>query len=225
MGIFINMIYITYIYLVENCYGDPNKVYIGKTKNPKSRKNNHKRKFGKKINYTIIDQINSLYIKDWKPLETFWIQQFRVWGFELVNINKEGGTGPNFHTKETRLKMIKPKSEIVKNKIRNSLLGNKHIEHKKGLDHGNYGKLKSDETKQKMKGIKKPGVSLSRQQRCSPNKGKGKSILQYDSQNNFIKEWNNAREASLNINVTYQMIGHVLKNRSKTAGGFIWKYK
>ena len=41
MGIFINMINITYIYLVENCYGDPNKVYIGKTKN--SRKTQHQK--------------------------------------------------------------------------------------------------------------------------------------------------------------------------------------
>jgi hypothetical protein len=216
------MMNVTHIYLVENCYGDPNKVYIGKTKN--NRKNNHRKTFGEQIIYTLIDHVNSWKYEDWKFLETYWIQQFKVWGFEIMNKN-EGGNGPNFHTKETRLKMMKPKLEIVKNKIRNSLLGNKHIEHKKGSSHGNYGKLKSDETKQKMKGIKKLGVSLSRQQRCSPNKGKGKPILQYDSQNNFIQEWSSAREASLNINTTHQMINHVLKNRSKTAGGFVWRYK
>lgn len=37
----------TYIYLVENCYGDPNKVYIGKTKN--SRFLPHKKTYGEKI--------------------------------------------------------------------------------------------------------------------------------------------------------------------------------
>ena len=45
-----------YIYLVENCYNDPNKVYIGKTKS--SRKSDHKRKFGDKIVYTVIDETN-----------------------------------------------------------------------------------------------------------------------------------------------------------------------
>ena len=48
----------TKIYLVENCYGDLNKVYIGKTKN--SRENNHKNTYGDQIIYTIIDEIPSL---------------------------------------------------------------------------------------------------------------------------------------------------------------------
>jgi hypothetical protein len=35
---------ITYIYLVENCYDDPTKIYIGKTKT--SRKGSHRKKYG-----------------------------------------------------------------------------------------------------------------------------------------------------------------------------------
>ena len=80
---------ITYIYLVENCFGDPNKVYIGKTKT--TRKSNHEKTYGNKINYTIIDKINSLNHKDWKPLECYWIEQFRQWGFDVQNKNKGGG--------------------------------------------------------------------------------------------------------------------------------------
>jgi predicted GIY-YIG superfamily endonuclease len=38
----------TYIYLVEKCYGDVNKVYIGKSVNPQSRKNQHLKKYGRK---------------------------------------------------------------------------------------------------------------------------------------------------------------------------------
>jgi hypothetical protein len=107
----------TKIYLVENCYGDPNKVYIGKTKN--SRKNDHERTYGRNIIYTIIDEINSLDRKDWKPLESYWIEQFRQWGFDIVNIQKKGGSGPEFVT------------EYTKNKIREGNLGKK----KPGVSH------------------------------------------------------------------------------------------
>ena len=44
------MMNITRIYLVENCDGDMNKVYIGKNKKGcDSRKSTHKRTFGKEI--------------------------------------------------------------------------------------------------------------------------------------------------------------------------------
>ena len=58
----------TKIYLVENCYDDPNKVYIGKTIN--STIGPHKRTYGKNITYTIIDEIYSLDHKLLKPLES-----------------------------------------------------------------------------------------------------------------------------------------------------------
>jgi uncharacterized protein YlaI len=90
----------TYIYLVENCFGDPNSVYIGKTKN--SRKNNHKRTYGNCITYTIIDEINSLDSKIWKPIETMWIQTFILWGFNVLNIRKEGGGGSSEWTDEQK---------------------------------------------------------------------------------------------------------------------------
>jgi hypothetical protein len=93
---------ITKIYLVTNCYGNPNKVYIGKTKN--NRKNGHSIKFGKQIVYTEVDYINSLDHNDWKPLENFWIQYLRFLGFEVLNQN-EGGGGPQFVTNEIKLKI------------------------------------------------------------------------------------------------------------------------
>ena len=66
---------ITKIYLVTNCFGNPNKIYIGKTKG--SRKNDHKKTYGQNINYDYIDEVNSLSREDWEPLETFWINYFR----------------------------------------------------------------------------------------------------------------------------------------------------
>lgn len=81
----------TYIYLVEKCYGDENKVYIGKSINPQSRRQNHKRKYGRGILFNIVDEIESHTSKDWKPLEAFYIQYFKFLGFEVLNQNEGGG--------------------------------------------------------------------------------------------------------------------------------------
>ena len=54
------MIHITYIYLITNIDNDPNKVYIGKANIPKYRKHYHNSKFGYQIEYSEIDEINSL---------------------------------------------------------------------------------------------------------------------------------------------------------------------
>jgi hypothetical protein len=92
----------TFIYLVTNCYGDSNKVYIGKTKT--TRIHQHKKTYGNLINYIIIDEINSTSSKDWKPLECYWIEQFRQWGFDIQNKNSGGG-GPSIYSSETRFQM------------------------------------------------------------------------------------------------------------------------
>jgi len=120
---------ITKIYLVTNCYGDPNKVYIGKTINDK-RKKDHIKNFGKDIIYSYIDEVYSLYSEDWKPLECFWIEYFRFLGFNIQNKNKGGG-GVNFCKQETKDKIRQsnsgkvygPKSDEIKLKISNKLKG------------------------------------------------------------------------------------------------------
>jgi hypothetical protein len=97
---------ITYIYILENIHNNPNLVYVGKTKNPHNRKQNHIAKYGPNIIYTIIDQINTLDRDVWKPIESYWMEQFKQWGFELENKN-EGGSGVSFHTEETKDKLVK----------------------------------------------------------------------------------------------------------------------
>lgn len=106
------MINITSIYLIEGIDNSPNKVYIGKTKNPKNRKRAHKTKYGHHIIYSVIDEINSLERKDWEPLESYWIQQFIAWGFEVVNKNKGGG-GVEFRTQKTTDLLIPKLNKIV----------------------------------------------------------------------------------------------------------------
>ena len=126
----------TYIYLVENCYNDPNKVYIGKTKN--SRKTNHKKTYGHDIKYTIIDQVDSLNKKDWEPLETFWINYFKFLGFKLMNIRQKGGGGVEFCSEDT------------KKKISKALKG------RKNTWHNNKPWIYTEEQKQKMRKSRRP---------------------------------------------------------------------
>lgn len=211
------------IYVVINCYNNPNWVYIGKTKN--SRKNDHKKIYGDQIEYFYIDKIKSLEHKDWEPLETFWIEYFKFLGFKLMNKRKKGGSGPDFHTFETRIKMSKPKpnsggknkskpgtSESLKGKPRPDVrerfkgkpLNQEHVSNLKS------GHLKKDKTFYKsdiwLKNIKKP-------------------ILQYDLKGNFIKEWFSIREASIFLKINESSISQHLGGKQKTSGGYIWKFK
>lgn len=52
-----------------------------------------------------------------------------------------------------------------------------------------------------------------------------KSINQYDLEGNFIKTWEKAIDAEKELKIDRRNILDVLKNRKKTSGGFIWKYK
>jgi hypothetical protein len=199
----------TKIYLVTNCYGNgDHDIYIGKTKN--SRKNDHKFHFGSQIEYSEIDEIDSLDKKHWKPLETYWINQFKAWGFNVLNEN-EGGGGPINH-KENSKKMIGEKvSKKLKNRI--SPMKNKHHTEQTKL-------LQSEKNKGKLKGRISPrkGVILSEEIKEKLNK----KVLQIDPQtNNIIKVWGSIKQAIITLNA--KGISNVINGRSKTCVGFYWK--
>jgi group I intron endonuclease len=200
----------TYIYLVENCYGDPNKVYIGKTKNSKTRELNHKIKYGNQITYTEIDNINSLDRKEWEPLETYWIEQFKTWGFDVVNVRKKGGSGVEFHTLETRQKLRKPKPEQHKQKMK--------------------GRKFSKETCDKISKAKKGTIYSDDRNKKISEKLKGRKVdwnkklpvLQYDLEGNFIKEWPSITDTA---RAGFSFVIGVLRGTQKTASGYKWEYK
>jgi hypothetical protein len=113
----------TKIYLVRGCYGNWNNVYIGKTIN-KSRENDHKRKYGKDIDFEILEEIKGTDKKLWIPRETYWIQYYNDLGFIVLNKQNKGGSGVEYHTKETIIK-IKEWRKENKHRLR------KDIENKK----------------------------------------------------------------------------------------------
>jgi len=93
------MIHTVYIYFLH--IGDGVPFYIGKTKDPKTRQRNHKRKKNNKnIKLEVLDEIEE---KTWKYWERYWIGQFKQWGFILTNKNNGGG-GTTHHTFESKSK-------------------------------------------------------------------------------------------------------------------------
>jgi hypothetical protein len=77
----------------------------------------------------------------------------------------------------------------------------------------------------------KKGIKMSKE--SSEKKSKSmmgvmnKCILQYDLQDNFIKEWSSISEAYLSLNkkITNGCINLACKGKIKTAFGYKWKYK
>jgi hypothetical protein len=222
------MINTTKIYLITNCYNDINKVYIGKTKN--SREADHKRIYGSQIVYTYIDEVNSLDYKDWEPLETYWIEQFRQWGFIVLNENKGGG-GPVTHSEIVKDKMKGPKPYLHKSVIQYSLKGD-------------FIREWSSITEAALFLNKKLGASIV--ENCSKKRKSAygfiwrykedlleenfiyqkdrytKPINQYDLQMNFIKEWPSLTEAKKYIKGDIQAC---CSGKQKTAGNYIWRFK
>jgi hypothetical protein len=210
----ISMINITFIYLIEGIDNSPYKVYIGKTK--RNRKYAHVHTFGPDITYTIIDSIDSLDRKDWEPLETYWIQQFKAWGFEVLNKNNGGG-GPITHSEDTKNKIRLSHAGIkrpkhIGEKISKSNTGNKKIRIKQRKDKG----IPKSETHRYKMSIAKLG---------KPSTNPTKPILQYDTQGNFIKEWNSGTEISKILGISHGNIVKCCKGLRKHIGGFVWHYK
>lgn len=54
---------------------------------------------------------------------------------------------------------------------------------------------------------------------------KRKSILQYDLNNKFIKEWKSIYDAWKNTGIQRSCINKACQGKQKTAGNYIWKYK
>lgn len=175
--------------------------YIGKTVNLKKRYNSHinesslKRTHKEKwINKTLTNGgkiiMEILDICDEKEsdfIESYWISQFKTWGFNLVNLTCGGDGGSPMlgkkHSEETKLKM----SELAKNR-KTSIGGwNKGLkmsdEFKEKISQISKGRIISDETKKKIsesnKGKKrtpmsnetKLKISEKKKGSVSPNKG------------------------------------------------------
>jgi group I intron endonuclease len=154
-------------------------------------------------------------------------------GYNLTN-GGEGGGG--FQGKKH--------SEEVKNKIKNSLK-QKYIDNpelKKQMSERNKIVMKNPEVKERIKlgilnsdkyqkAIRAPTtndvkikISEGLKKYHNENKIKPIKIKQYDNNNSLLNEYTSISEASKESSVTRKAISLYLREKTKIAGGFIWKY-
>lgn len=119
--------------------------YVGKANNVSQRYKAHLNRARKhqihKLNWInslkskglkpIIEVIDIVPIENWQFWETYWISQFKTWGFDLINYT-HGGDGATFANQTSFKKghiphnLGKPFSQESKDKISASLLGVKN---------------------------------------------------------------------------------------------------
>jgi hypothetical protein len=206
----------TSIYILER-NGIP--FYIGKAKDVVRRKHAHRKIFGLDIQSYVIDEV-----EDWKYWESYWISQFKTWGFTLENKNNGGG-GPSSYTEEQKQKMRKPRVEGTGNKI------------SKTLKERNHPQYYTKDVRQKMaisqKGKPKPFTEEHIRNISKANlESKGKIVECYSLNGDFIKDFPCLREAKIWLlkeksisspNVDKQ-IKDCCNGKQKTCHGFKFKY-
>jgi hypothetical protein len=204
----------TSIYILER-NGIP--FYIGKAKDVVRRKHAHRKIFGLDIQSYVIDEV-----EDWKYWESYWISQFKTWGFTLENKNNGGG-GPSSYTEEQKQKMRGPRPGTGE-KISKTLKERNHSQYyteevKNKISQGTKGKLKPFSDTHKI------AMGIAKRKQAKP-------VLQYDLEGNLIKEWESKGQAASWIkeqtgktsNLTSQIKDCIL-GKQKTAFGYKWKYK
>jgi hypothetical protein len=82
-----------------------------------------------------------------------------------------------------------------------------------------------DKISKSLKGKPKPEGFLKDSSKLKGRLINNKPILQFNKDGDFIQEWNSAKEAERHYNMSNNCINSCLKEKTKTSGGYIWKYK
>ena len=118
----------------------------------------------------------------------------------------------------------KPQTQETKNKKSKSMLGvweGKTKEEMSEIGQKRWNTRKKNGT-DKITWGNKISQSLKGRDTTQANQSRSKPILQFDTQNNFLKEWPSISEAERQLGGD---IKSAIAGRQKTAAGFIWKPK
>jgi len=210
---------LTYIYELSK---NDIPFYVGKTVNPITRQNDHRQKFGKNTILTVIDTINSIDKNIWEPIESYWINQYKSWGFSLENKNN-GGNGTSCRKPETTEKII-ANSDYSKRK------NNPKFNTKQFWEPGVRDKIDWDAAmvkwKQHPNNINKDYSYLKTPRKPETTekivKKLYKPIIQRKN-GQFIAEFDSIKSAVEKTGI--KSIKEVLCGKQHHAGGYQWEYK
>jgi group I intron endonuclease len=193
----------------------------------------------------ILEILDVIYDNNWDFWEEYWILQMKSWGFNLCNLTN-GGDGVKTWSEEMRHNMSKikkgckvwnkdiPMTDITKHKISKAKTGTvSGFKNKKHTDE--FKKTKSKEMSDYYKENHHPrlGVKHSDESKklmsenCRVNKLIKKPILQYSTDEIFLKEWESVIDAGSALGIVPSNIRRVCKSNEfyRIIGGFKWKYK
>lgn len=123
-----------------------------------------------------------------------------------------------------RLKGKKQSLKTIQKRVKKNKGQKRSLEQRKKISEGRKGWVPSEERNSKIsKANKGRKVSQSNISKRVPQLLK--PILQYDKNNNFIKEWNSQKEAGEYYGSSSTISNALKQRRCKTAYGFVWKYK
>tara|TARA_R110000803_G_C11829265_1_gene303056 strand:+ start:83 stop:667 length:585 start_codon:yes stop_codon:yes gene_type:complete len=180
----------------------------------------------KDVFYVGIGKGNRAYNK-WAGRNKFWDNYVNKHGFE-VELVAEGLT--RAQAGKIEIKLI---AELGRRQIDE---GGTLVNRSTGGDGGSVGYTHTEAFKQKLsldrKGKTKTPHSKETKDKLSKSlTGRevtwGKTILQYDKQGNFIKEWPSAKEATRETGAKniFEVASGYKNQLYKSSGGYIWEYK
>lgn len=217
----------TYIYYLEK-EGIP--FYVGKAVDVRRRKNKHYITYGRDIELVVIDEINN---NDWRFWESYWISQFKTWGFNLDNRNNGGGGLDSWGDEKK-----KEHSNLYNKDMINKIVTKKRNKKiSKTLKQNNHSKYYTDEVRKKMS-LKLKGQTRNFSDKHLNNLAKanllskGKTVYCYNLDDVYINEFQCLREAKewllsikpdISKNVDKQ-IKDCCNGRQKKCHGYKWRY-
>ena len=108
--------------------------YVGKAIDVRRRLNKHKIDKGENISLTVIDEVSQ---NEWRFWESYWICQFKHWGFILENKNGGGGGSTSWDEDQKKSHSMLYTEDVI-NKIITPERNQKISDTLKRRDHSQY---------------------------------------------------------------------------------------
>jgi group I intron endonuclease len=207
------------IYKVTNPIG---QIYIGKSIDIDRRFNAYRRLTNCKSQRRLYNSLkkyspeNHIFeileeckISDLNYRESYYISLYNsmdsCFGLNLIS----GGGGGSFLCEESKKIM-----SIKRKGPGNAFFGKKHTKES----------LQAIQKTRKNIGVKAPNWNVNNRVALSIKKG-GKTVIQYDLNGNFIREWTHLRAIESELKIPHGAVSKVCRGIWNYAGGYIWKYK